>query len=127
MTATFTDSLAASRFQPSDLSRQGLPASRPNPFDSLPEKFERQPQSDLGFGDLTIQSLPGLVVQMIVPRTSFNGDFAQFGGLGIKIVVTEKKVPLKAAPLKYTKNGILVHRSGKTISSDDVATALAEE
>ena len=127
MTATFTDSLAASRFQPSDFSRQGLPASRPNPFDSLPENFETQPQSDFGFGDLTVQSLPGLVVQMIVPRAGFNGDFAQFGSFGIKIVMTEKRVPLKAATIKYTKNGILVHHAGKKISSEDVANALAEE
>jgi hypothetical protein len=127
MTATFTDSLAAKRFQPSDFSRQGLTASRPNPFDSLPEKFERKPQSDLGFQDLLVQSLPGIVVQMIVQQTGFNGNFSGFGGFGIKIVMTETRVPLKAAPLKYTKNGILVHHTGKTISSEDVANALAEE
>jgi len=125
MTPAFTDSLTANRLQ--DFSRQGLQASRPNPFDSLPEKFERRPQSDFALG-VDVQSLPGLVVQMIVQQTGFfNGAFAQFGDFGVKVVMTEKKLPSKAAAIKYTKNGILVHHSGKTISSEDVANALAEE
>jgi hypothetical protein len=127
MTATFTDSLAANRFQSLGFSRQGLPASRPNPFDSLSEEFEERPQGDFGLGNLAVHSLPGLVVQMIVQRTGFNGDLARLGSFGIKVVMTEKRVPLKAATIKYTKNGILVHHSGKTISSEDVANALAEE
>ena len=127
MTATFANNLAANRFQPLDLSRQGLKASRPNPFDSLPEKSERMPQSDFGFGDLVVQSLPGLVMQMIVQRTGSNVEFSRFGGFGIKVVMTEKRVSLKAAQVKYTKNGILVHHAGRTISSEDVASALAEE
>jgi len=127
MTATFTDSFAANRFQPLDFSRQGLQASRPNSFDSLPERFEKRQQSDFGLGDFVVQSLPGLVVQMIVQRTGSDVNFSRFGGFGIEVIVAEKRDLLEAAPIKYSKNGILVHHTGRTISSEDVANALAEE
>ena len=40
----------------------------------------------------------------------------------------EPKAKLSPLPAKaYRKNGILVHHTGKKISSEDVANALAEE
>ena len=39
----------------------------------------------------------------------------------------EPKARLCGVPVAYRKNGILVHHTGQTITSEDVARALAEE
>jgi hypothetical protein len=127
MTPAFTNNLTVNRFQPLDFSRQGLQSSRPNPFDVLPGKIERRPRGDFGLENLTVHSLPGFVVQMIVQQVGLNDELSPFGGSAIRVVVTERNVSLKDTPTKYKKNGILVHHTGKIISSEDVANALAEE
>ena len=101
MTSAFSNSLTASQFQPLDLSRQGLQASRPNPFDAMPENLGRRPRSDFGLeGFLVVQSLPRIVVQ-IVQRVGPVVESSAFGDFSIKVFISEKNVPLKAAPLKY--------------------------
>ncbi len=49
---------------------------------------------------------------------------------GEEITITQNgqpKAKLTAVPESYIKNGILVHHTGHTITSEDVAAALAEE
>jgi hypothetical protein len=126
MTATFADSLAANRFQTLDLSRQGLDASRPNPFDPLPKQFKRRFQGGFQLEDVNVRFSPGVFVQRIVQSSSFDIKSVPFGNFDISVVAAERNAPSKVQR-KYVKNGILVHHAGQPISSEDVANALAEE
>ncbi|MGI8966502.1 MAG: type II toxin-antitoxin system Phd/YefM family antitoxin [Limisphaerales bacterium] len=58
-------------------------------------------------------------------------DLLQQVAGGEEIIISENGKPrARLSPVSaaiYRKNGILVHHAGKTISSQDVANALAEE
>src|SRR5882724_9198544 len=99
MRAAFASGLAANRFQPLDLSRQGLQGSRPNPFDALSEKIESRLQDDFGLGEFDVQSLPGIVVRMTLQQVNPSAQFSPFGSFNVRVLVAEKAVPV--ASKKY--------------------------
>ena len=128
MNAALIDTLTFNRLQPMSFSsRQGLQGPLPNSLGVYPKIDPQLHQTSFGSAELLTQSLPTLIVQLVVQRRGVDAGAVRFGNLGIKTVVSQQKVRTEKVFKTYSKNGILVRHTGKRISSEDVANALAEE
>ena len=71
-----------------------------------------------------------LLIQSTVPPTRFGLSDSLNGHLTISCFIPSEYTefrPLGTTQTSYEKNGILVHRAGRVITSKDVEEALAEE